>query len=80
MTAFLDPRFNWLRLVTVGKRYVPRMKLYKHCVKLGVSNQVLSEATGGRFTAEFFRSLGEFDDDAMPDPKARHIGRYKQKR
>lgn len=70
MTAFLDPRFNWLRLVTVGKQYVHRRMLLDHCQSLGVSNETLSAATNGRFSAEFFRSLGD-NDVAMTDHRPR---------
>jgi len=61
MAPLLDPKFENLRLYTIGKQYIPRQMLHKHCVELHATNQVLSAATGGRFTAEFFRSLGDFD-------------------
>jgi hypothetical protein len=59
----LDPRFEKLRLFTIGKQYVPRLMLYQHCMELGVDFKTLSAATGGRFSAEFFKSLGERDPD-----------------
>ena len=65
LPEFLDSRFDKLRLMTVGKQYVPRMMLHDYCKALGVSNEELSAATGGRFSAEFFRSLGD-SDDAQP--------------
>ncbi len=70
MHPFNDPRFDQLRLFTVGKQWPHRMMLLAHCEGLGVNNETLSAATNGRFSAEFFRSLGD-NDAAMPNPKAR---------
>ena len=70
-------KFAKLRLWTVGKKYVPRMKLYALCLELGVSNEELSAATGARFSAEFFRSLGDEDKEDYghaPHPKLNKKG------
>lgn len=57
-----DPKFDKLRLYTVGKQFVPRTMLLDLCNRLDVSSEILSQATDGRFSPEFFESLEKGND------------------